>query len=203
MRNKLIKSIAFVLLLITTGKAYAQNNPYVDDRIVHYGWFLGGEVLSYDLRGPAADIGGAFSVGGIIDLRLAKYLNLRFLPTINFGALKYNGNQIITTPLCLPLYLKWTASRDMNIRPYVVVGGGLQVEMNQGDSEEKYRNSYIDAFVGGGFGCDLYFKWFKLCPEIRYQIGLLGGIMEPGNKVMPTPFEAPFQQRVSLVFNFE
>jgi hypothetical protein len=205
MKNKLIKCFVCCILLLAASKTYAQNNPYVDDRIVHYGWFLGGEILSYDFRrGPAAELGGAFTVGGIIDLKLAKYLSLRFLPSINFGTLVYSGKtNIITTPLCLPLYLKWTASREMNFRPYVTVGAGVQVEMNQGDSNDKYRNSYIDAFVGGGFGCDLYFRWFKLCPEIRYQIGLLGGVMEPGEKVMPPPFEGPFQQRISVVFNFE
>ena len=203
MKNKLIKCFVCCILLLAASKTYAQNNPYVDDRIVHYGWFLGGEILSYDFRGPAAELGGAFTVGGIIDLKLAKYLSLRFLPSINFGALNYYGNNVITTPLCLPLYIKWTASREMNIRPYVTVGAGIQVEMNQGDSDEKYRNNYMDAFVGGGFGCDLYFRWFKLCPEIRYQIGLLGGVMEPGDRVMPAPFTKPFQQRISVVFNFE
>ena len=129
MKNKLIKCFVCCILLLAASKTYAQNNPYVDDRIVHYGWFLGGEILSYDFRGPAAELGGAFTVGGIIDLKLAKYLSLRFLPSINFGALNYYGNNVITTPLCLPLYIKWTASREMNIRPYVTVGAGIQVEM--------------------------------------------------------------------------
>ena len=206
MRNKLIKCIVFVLLLAATGKTYAQNNPYVDDRFVHYGFSLGVEALSYDFRrGAPSTLAFAANIGGIIDLRLTKYLNLRFLPSISLGThRKYNTNDVISYPILLPAYLKWTALREGNIRPYVIVGAGVQVEIiDPKKANEQYRNRYIDAFVGGGFGCDLYFKWFKLCPEIRYQIGLLGGIMEPGSTIMPAPFEGPFQQRLSLVFNFE
>ena len=200
MRNKLIKCIVFILLLAATGKTYAQNNPYVDDRFVHYGFSLGVEALSYDFRGDPSTLAFAANVGGIIDLRLTKYLNLRFLPSISFGTPRdYYGKPVHSIPFLVPVYLKWTALREGNIRPYATVGGGMQVEFFQ--NKEQYRNDVIDAFVGGGFGCDIYFRWFKLCPEIRYQIGLIGGIKEKGAIV--TNGDKVLQQRLSLVFNFE
>ena len=90
-------------------------------------------------------VGPGFSVGFITELRLTKHLNLRFTPSLSFGerSISYKsytladsligytnvaGNKpsILTIPVSIPLYLKWSAEREANYRPYVIVGGGIQ-----------------------------------------------------------------------------
>ncbi len=203
MKDKLLKYIlGCVLLLSVVDPVYAGNNPYADDKIIHYGYYLGLDILSYDLRDKGAStLGAGFSVGGIVDIKLHRVLNLRFTPGIGFGQRKYDGNAVNSVPVNIPLYLKWTAAREANFRPYVIVGGGMQMDLFR--NLEAYRNQFLDGFVGGGFGCDLYFRWFKLCPEIRYQIGFEDEILEGNDGNVKILVGPAFQQKLSITFNFE
>ena len=105
MRNKkLILAIICALLACGSGLSVAQNNPYVDDKLIHFGFFLGIDMLSYHVQEndsttqlgmPGSDghvyhprtmaVGPGFQVGFITDLRLTKHLNLRFTPALHFG----------------------------------------------------------------------------------------------------------------------
>lgn len=205
MKEKIVKYIfGCVLLLSVVAPVYAGNNPYADDKIIHYGYYLGVDILSYDLRSDKTDelgLGAGFSVGGIVDIKLHRVLNLRFTPGIGFGQRKYDGNAVNSIPVNIPLYLKWTAAREANFRPYVIVGGGMQMDLFR--NHEAYRNQFLDGFVGGGFGCDFYFRWFKLCPEIRYQIGFEDEILEGNDGNVKKLVGPAFQQKLSITFNFE
>ena len=103
------KSLIYCLLsiILTLGSisiANAQNNPYVDDKLLHFGFFLELDVLSYlveendsltQLQLPQANgnvyhlrssaVGAGFAAGFIADLRLSRHLNLRFTPALHFG----------------------------------------------------------------------------------------------------------------------
>ena len=259
MRNRLIKCIVYSLLLLVVGKSYAQNNPYVDDKLIHFGFFLGVDMISYHIQEndsltqmgmPNFDgnvyhprtmsVGPGFSVGFIADLRLSKHLNLRFTPSLSFGerSVTYKsyaladsligitnigvGNKpsLLTIPVSIPVYLKWSAEREMNYRPYVMVGGGVQFECFR-DKDKVLLHKPLDVFVSGGFGCDLYFRWFKLCPEIKYQIGFLDAHIptshaqeegwqltyDPnkhiGNYFYSDAIKQMIHQKISITFNFE
>jgi hypothetical protein len=73
-------------------------------------------------------------------------------------------------PIDLPLYLKFSAERLSNFRPYVIAGGGVSFNVFR-PKEKPILLNITDYFCQVGFGCDLYFPWFKLCPEITYRIG--------------------------------
>jgi hypothetical protein len=251
MRNRLIKYFICCIALIAANKAWAYNNPYVDDKLLHFGFFLSVDMLSYHVQEndsltqmgmPHFDgniyhprtmsVGPGFSVGFITDLRLTKHLNLRFTPSLSFGerSISYKsytladsligytnvaGNKpsILTIPVSIPLYLKWSAEREANYRPYVIVGGGIQLECFR-DKDRMLLHQPFDVFVSGGFGCDLYFRWFKLCPEIKYQIGFLDahvpiaesdGSWDVGahKYFYSNSIKRMTHQKLSIVFNFE
>ncbi len=187
------------------------NNPHVDDKIVHFGFSLGTNFMMYGVTDREEMIDGelyhartssvlpGFSVGFITDVRMTRHLNLRFIPTLNFGqiTLTYknesgnpiqgsSGNkaEILSLPLAIPLVVKWSAEREKNYRPYVIAGGGVAFDF-AGQKERPIYQQMFDYFITFGFGCDFYLEWFKLfgigldiylqyfklCPEIRYQIG--------------------------------
>lgn len=253
MKNKLIKCVVCCILLLAIGKTYAQNNPYVDNKLIHFGFFLGVDMLSYNIQEndsatqaamPHPDghvyhprtmsVGPGVSVGFITDLRLTEHLNLRFTPSLSFGerSVTYksytladsligevntgvlNKPSILTIPVSIPIYLKWSAERQANYRPYVVVGGGVQFECFR-DKEKVILHKPFDAFISAGFGCDFYFRWFKLCPEIKYQIGFLdahtptsamdeeGWQLNEYRYFYSNAIKKMTHQKLSIIFNFE
>lgn len=252
-----MKNIRFIyatlcVLLLSAGSLRAQNNPYVDDKLLHFGFFLGVDMLSYHIQEndstvqlslPGADgnvyhlrtmsVGPGFQVGFITDLRLSRHLNLRFTPSLHFGerSITYksygdststafnNGKNskkvsLLTIPISIPLYLKWSAERKANYRPYVLVGGGIELECFR-DKEKMVLHQPFDAFVSAGFGCDFYFRWFKFSPEIKYQIGFVdahvpiskatnnGWGITAKDYFYTNTIQRMTHQKLSIVFNFE
>ena len=253
MKSRFVKYALCCVLLLSVGRVQAQNNPYVDEKLLHFGFFLGLDFLSYNIveqdtaiqmempkydghiyhpRTSAPGLG--FSVGFITDLRLTEHLNLRFTPALSFGERRVSyyssptyitdstwlKTNILTIPISIPLYLKWSADRIYNFRPYMVVGGGVQLECFR-DKEKPILHTPLDAFISAGFGCDLYFRWFKLCPEIKYQIGFIDA-HTPTSKAQDQGWQLTFDpnnrmgnyfysdaikrmthQKISLIFNIE
>ncbi len=225
----------------------AQNNPYVDDKLVHFGFSLGVNFMAYGVQESLdsvpiyqngqptneichvrqSSVMPGFTVGFITDLRLSKHLNLRFTPGLAFSSrtLKYlteSGNSVqdglesnstvdvLAIPIQIPLYLKWSADRETNYRPYVILGGGASYNVFP-DRKKPVCQKGWDAFIEAGFGCDLYFSWFKFCPEIRYQIGFMDVLMPVSERPEITETNAFYtnsisrltNHMISLVFNFE
>ena len=77
-------------LTCSTFGQQAQNRPYVDDKLFHFGFQLGLNFASFSVTDSEQEIDGevyharvsgllpGFHVGFITDLRLCQYLNLRF-----------------------------------------------------------------------------------------------------------------------------
>lgn len=193
------------------------NRPYVDDKLFHFGFQLGlnfssfgvtdseipqvnpltGETEIYHAR--VSSLLPGFNVGFITDLRLCRYLNLRFCPGMQFSSrtLKYKTESghpvtgtpkkyfdeihVLAIPISVPLYLKWSAEREGNYRPYVIAGGGVSFNVSR-DHENPVMMNLMDYFAEIGFGCDLYFQWFKFCPEITYRIGFADQLCPVANR---------------------
>ena len=252
MNKKLIYSILIFLLACgNIQSSSAQNTPYVDDKLLHFGFFLELDMPSYlieevdsleQLQAPFADghvyhprtsaVGAGFAAGFITDLRLTRHLNLRFTPALHFGerTITYKsytntniqGSQsgmtnkisVLTIPVTIPLYLKWSAEREGNYRPYVIAGGGVELECFR-PKDKVILHKPFDAFVSAGFGCDFYFRWFKFCPEIKYQIGFLdahistmevekeGWQLSRPDYFYSNAIGRMTHQRISIAFNFE
>lgn len=245
-KNRLIHITLCVVLLCAGSSLYAQksstpvaqNNPYKDDKLVHFGFFLGVDMPSYladtvanpEYYARCYNIGVGFNVGFITDLRLSRHLNLRFTPGLHFGytTITYKKKDDLkadiapahnlTIPITIPLYLKWSAEREGNYRPYVTVGGGFSLDFNSfaDRSNRKILTKPYDGYVGVGFGCDFYCPWFNFTPEIRYEVGFVNAITHIGDPVGgtswdPADYDAFYttnidrltNQRISIIFNFE
>ena len=169
-----------------------------------------------------------FHVGFITDLRLCQYLNLRFCPGMQFSSrtLTYKSESgrkvqgtpgktgpnvdVLAMPVNLPLYLKWSAMREGNYRPYVIGGGGVSVNVSR-DRDKPVLLNMMDYFCEVGFGVDFYFRWFKFCPEITYRIGFANQLCPAEGRMELSPQDAFYSNSLSrltshcvcLTFNFE
>jgi hypothetical protein len=224
----------------------AQNKPYVDDKLFHFGFQLGLNFGSFGVTDSEIPIANpitgkteiyharvssllpGFHVGFISDLRLCKYLDLRFCPGMQFSSRsltyktesgnpvegtpgKYGKNiDVLAMPVYLPLYLKWSASREGNYRPYLIGGGGVSFNVSR-DREKPVLLNLMDYFCEVGFGVDLYFRWFKFCPEITYRIGFANQLAPSSGRNELSPQDIFYTDAISrltshcvcLTFNFE
>lgn len=173
------------LLLSLNSSVRSQNLPYVDDKLLHFGFSLGINSMDFGVTTTSDSVGArvstlspGFSVGIISDLRLNKYLNLRFTPTLHFGQRQLNyfpkvkGDSVLITsiPISLPVYLKYSAERKGNFRPYLIAGGGMSIDLAT-NKENPVLLKPVNLFAEFGVGCDIYFLFFKLAPELKYSIG--------------------------------
>jgi len=221
------RKIVLVILCFCALGAQAQeekwgmNNPYVDDKIYHFGFQIGANFLSFATDKAKANVsapGFGFRVGFVSDLRICKYLNLRFTPGLefNYSILSYDTTThlkqqtVSAIPIIVPLYLKFSAARESNFRPYVLVGGGGSFNINGYDkNKDAIALLRVDGFCEAGFGCDIYFRWFKLCPQLTYRIGFMDQLNRNHTKVGEEAYVTVLgsnrliNQAICLTFNFE
>ncbi len=195
-----------------------QNRLEHDQRPYHFGFSLGINTMNYALRPveqlesnygfeyalPEPDYG--FHIGIVSNLKLHRYLDLRFIPTISFGDryLEYylpdydphNQNTLSdwerrdpheeqdyeVTMLEFPLHLKYKSARMTNTRVYVL--GGFKythdlasIELGVGD-DILARVARNDLHYELGAGMDHYFYYFKFSAEIKASFGMLDLVRE-------------------------
>lgn len=224
--NKIFSTTFFLLLFslfIFHGESKAQGNlPYVDDKPLHFGYSLGLNFMDFavvptdvtkDVSVTAVAPG--FSVGAISDLRLSRYFNLRFTPTLmlsqrTLNYKDYDPVQVLSVPLYLPFYIKYSSERKNNYRPYVLAGGGLWMDWGRNKDRAVLLKPF-DALVEAGIGCDLYFSFFKLSPELKFAVGI-NNVITPTAIRDTTPAGGPeatdaisklTTRMITLAFNIE
>jgi hypothetical protein len=209
----------------------AQNLPYADYKPIHFGFSLGFNTMDFGVTPSLDSVGSGkkvynaavstlkpgFSVGIVSDLRINRYLNLRFTPTLHFGERQLNyvasggtldSVSFISIPVSFPLYLKYSAERKDNYRPYVIWGVGSYIDLGR-NKENKAILQPIDFYTEFGVGCDLYFPFFKLSPELKFALGfndMIDHKFEPANpndKIYSQAISRLTSRMVTLTFNFE
>jgi len=214
--------VIFSVFILIDGSNAQGNLPYVDDKPLHFGYALGLNFMDFavvpaDINKDVSvtAVAPGFSVGAISDLRLNRYFNLRFTPTLmlsqrTLNYKNYDPAQILSVPLYLPLYIKYSSERKDNYRPYVLAGGGLWMDWGRNKERAVLLNPF-DALVEAGVGCDLYFPFFKLSPVLKFAVGVSNVITPtamrdtaPASGPGPTDAISKLTTRmITLAFNIE
>jgi len=233
--NILGKKVIFIALsLIICASSFAQvndkvNNPRYDERkVVTYGFSLGFQTASYQLRysdfftAPEMDSVHSilpkkkpgFKLGFIINFKLAEYLDFRITPTVSFAeyVLEYNyvgGNQLIelveSTGVEFPLLFKYKSQRRDNIRMYIVGGITPIIEAAGRSSLDEGSRLQIENFNTSlelGFGLDMYYPLFKFSPEIRFAYGLFN-VLSPIANDKRAGIDELRTKTLSIFFHFQ
>jgi hypothetical protein len=177
-----------------------KNNPNYDDRKLSYGFLIGLHTTAYQIKysnnfvnpknesllaiQPSWSTG--FSLGAIVNYRIADFFDLRTTPMFAFyeHRLQYvyakdpPQQQLVETVMVeLPILLKYKSERRGNVRMYMIGGfkpgieasGKKQIENSTAKGiEVKGTNISLEA----GFGFDLYYPLFKFSPELRFSRGV-------------------------------
>jgi hypothetical protein len=189
---KYLKITILILLALAAQFAKAQYSTESDDKLLRFGFLLGFNSMDFDIensmqningkvyRAEVSDLRPGFSVGIITDLRINRYFSLRTTPTLHFaerelvykdlGGTEQFSTVIGSVPLSIPLYLKYSAERYGQMRPYLLFGGGSHIDIGR-DNTLPVLLKPIDFFIEFGVGCDIYFSFFKLAPELKFALG--------------------------------
>jgi hypothetical protein len=206
--------IAFAILFVSIRPVHGQtsdmNLPGYNRAIVHFGFIIAVNSTNFDVQ-PIANLAGhfadslktirstpeaGFNLGIVSELKLGKYLKLRFVPdlafsqrdlafffmgisgkdTINYTVLK----KIPSTFLDFPLDLKLISKRQKNFEAYVLGGGkyvtDLASQRNVNESllggNEVIRLIRNDFSYEAGAGIEFYLPYFKFGLEIKLSEGL-------------------------------
>ncbi|MBR0274504.1 MAG: PorT family protein [Bacteroidaceae bacterium] len=206
------RALAFCLTLLSLMPLMAQepriqHRPYLDNRRLHYGFFIGLNMMDMEMTNngyidPATgqqwftevdNFQPGFSVGVIGELRLNKYLGLRLQPSLHFGQKhvvfheqlsgRDSTQNIKSTYISLPLLLKVAAPRYNNFRPYVTLGAAPAVDLTA-RKHNALLTERFDCFIEIGLGCDIYLPYFKLIPELKFCFGLRDIIVHDRNDLI-------------------
>ena len=209
-RMRILTILTALCLSVATASAQMrtiQHKPYIDLRPMHFGILVGMNLQDIELDNAGPQIitlddgttteqtivcdadrwNAGFSVGVLADLRLSKHLNLRFTPTMHFGAkhllfrnlseLNEEGRpreerqDLKNTYLSFPIDLKFSAERWNNYRPYMMAGVNPTLNLTS-KSQEYIQLKKADLFLEVGLGCDFYLPFFKLIPELKFCYSL-------------------------------
>lgn len=148
-----------------------------------------------------------FAVGFITRYRLTEHLEARATPSLVFAdrSVSYAyvnpsqdvTKQIQTTSVDLPLLLKLKSDRIGDFRAYLLggvkytmaIGSKLNSDADADPLAKLVKNTKGFASYEAGVGCDIYFEFFKLSPEIKISNSM-------GNVLLPEkhPFSSPLSK---------
>jgi hypothetical protein len=201
----LVKYVLIVLLAFSPIFSDAQeergNLPKYYHETLHFGFTIGVNRTNFIIH-PASHFERfdslkwvrsspklGFNLGIISELRLHKYITLRFVPNLSFAErnLQYyfEGHDTIvrtktieSTFINFPLDLKLRSKRLGNFGAYILAGGGYSLDLA---SKRKVQNTTgTDAIVKlkrddfsyeVGAGAEFYLEYFKFAIEGKLSIG--------------------------------
>jgi len=252
---KKITLVSILFICLGSNARAQGNLPYIDDKLIHFGFSIGFNAMDFGITESGStldiydktkstsgdiiytqvgqgvyhvdvsDLSPGFSVGLISDLRLNRYLNLRFTPTLNFARRQLIFNKITTTadsyketvaiasiPVALPVYLKYSSERVGNYRPYLIGGLGTYFDLSSNDANPYVQLNKVSFYTEFGVGCDIYFPFFKLAPELKFAIGLGKNsdilnhdptLKDQKDKFYTEALSRLTSRAITLTFNFE
>jgi len=207
--HNLIKYLIIFLsvfsLLNASGQKYKkpQNLPRYDYKKLHFGFTLGINELNFNLEKNSNTLNNdslltlysrsqkGFNLGIVSNLRIGKYTDIRFIPTLVFGErqLSYGLQNISLTKseqikriestlIDFPIYLKYKSARYNNFRTYLLTGIKYSLDIASQDEiddegQEIVKLKKNDLMGEVGFGIDFYLEYFKFSPQIKLSYGVL------------------------------
>ena len=136
-----------------------------------------------------------FVIGIVGNLRLGNYFDLRFTPSLTFGErnLDYSIQSFYDSPtpemlyvtkniqsafVEFPLTVRFKGKRIQNMRPYVISGGKLALDLASNAKKKADNTAALvfaerkDVYILGGVGFDFYTAYFKFGTEFTMSYGL-------------------------------
>lgn len=193
-----------MFLLPAPSKAQ-ERNPLYDLQKIHFGFAIIGNdarlkystsenYLNMDtINHMSAKSFPGFGVGGIMNVRVADYWDLRTMLNITFAQRNMyytfkNGEEkeipIESTYLEIPLLLKYKSKRHRNVRFYALGGASYRYDFASDKETERSNTKAIVALQPNTFsydvgcGLDFYFEYFKFSPELKLSTSINNALVK-------------------------
>ncbi|MBK6265038.1 PorT family protein [Marivirga sp. S37H4] len=232
-RYKIIILLGLLIPFHTSAQYHKKENlPNYDDELIHYGFYIGGHTSGMKVKYNEAYLTNTFdslhsviplespgfTVGFILNLRIAQYLDFRVLPgvglyqyTLNYNSFNQTEPQVVQGKkeafyAELPLLLKYKSQRRGNFRAYIIGGAKPSFEVSGKRPDEVNEDVLlINTFnlaIEFGFGVDIYYKLFKFSPEIRFSRGVSNALFDRQNS-FSSPIDQLVTNSVSIYLQFQ
>ncbi|MBS1502356.1 MAG: outer membrane beta-barrel protein [Bacteroidetes bacterium] len=160
-----------------------------------------------------------FAVGFLARYRISEHLEARTTPSLIFAdrTISYTyitpsqnvDKTVQTTMMDLPIELKLKSDRIQDFRAYILAG----IKYSQAIASKKNPPDIdpLDALVRNtsgygsyelGLGCDIYFEYFKLSPELKFS-NSFGNVLVPENHPFSEPISKLSLHTVTFSLIFE
>jgi hypothetical protein len=228
LENMVKKCFSLFLFLSILPALSAQGNlTDLDYKTFRLGFSLGTNYMDLDVEhtelvqdgkiyyADVANIVPGFTVGLITDFRLHRYFNFRFTPTLLLGErnLKFRTYDVATAgvfeddkvvnmfslPIDFPVYLRYSAERYGNFKPFVQIGAGTYFDLGR-DEQTDVTLNLSDYYFSAGIGCDLYFRFFKLSPELKFNFGRMN-VLTPKEVTEDTSANLKYTNAISRLLS--
>ena len=237
-----MKKIFFLsLLALISLSAYSQNYnvigngghnlPLLDQKPIHWGFSFGlnktdftiyksSEIYTNDTLGiygiETTSMPGFF-LGPVLNFRLSKYVDMRFLIDISFTQRNfkyYMSNsskdlveiKVPSSFIELPILLKFKGQRLNNLKPYFILGTSGKYDLaslRKINPDEPHINiAPFDMYLELGPGFDFYLPYFKFSIELKYSNGFFD-LIENKNTIYSKSIEELKSHSFMLSFHFE
>jgi hypothetical protein len=179
-----------------------QNLVKYDFKKLHFGFSLGINALNFNVQKSNNSLNNdsllsilaqnqkGFNLGIVSNLRIGRYTDLRFIPTLVFGErildygfdetnnLTIKSKRIESTLIDFPISIKYKSARYNNFRTYILCGVKYSIDIASqykidDEGQELVKLSNHDLMIEGGFGIDFYLQYFKFSPQIKLSHGLI------------------------------
>jgi len=165
-----------------------------------------------DLRGPG------FNLGIVSNLKVGKFFDFRFLPTLSFAdkTISYTPTNNNLTPTSrnfnqtivqLPFHIRYKSAPFNDLRLFIIGGFkyGFDVE-NDNDrrqADELVQIASTDFAAEFGVGVQFFFPYFIFSPEIKISHGLGNILIYDDSLIESSILEKVISRAFTLSFHFE
>jgi hypothetical protein len=187
------------------------SKPYFDPGV--------NSLITDSLKSIGSKNSPGFAVSFLLRYRISEHLEVRTTPGLVFAdrALNYtypDASQDVDKPvqatmLEFPLSLKLKSDRIQDFRAYVLAG--VKYSQAVGSKKNKPETDPLQALVTNkngfgsyelGLGCEIYFEYFKLSPELKLS-NSFGNILNPESNPFSTPISKLSLHTVTFSLIFE
>ena len=224
---------SFIQLNLSGQKQKPKNESWYDEKPIHFGFSLGFNAMDFritpsqaylttdSLYPEVSKLNPGINIQIVTDLRLSKYVDIRFLPGVSFGqrTIRYYKNLVIyneqqrleSSFLEFPLLLKLKGDRLNNVRPFVVGGFNYRYDLAAKKDFDDAKPVYIrikkpDLYYELGAGLDFYLPYFKFSVELKMSNGMSDVLVKesaPGHPEYLNAIEKMKSQIWVISFHFE
>lgn len=189
---------ALLLCLTSQAQTHVPNMPEHDSKLYYFGLTFGFNYSSYRINNTKsfadndtfkqvqAGYGPGFNLGIMGNLRLTKFVDVRFIPALVFAEKRLKlvdmnnvvrSEKIESIYMQLPLQFKFKSDRIGNFRFYGIIGGKFDYDLASNArsrrQDELLRVSPIDVGAEVGLGFEFFYPNFIFAPEIKLSQGFI------------------------------